>query len=136
MRLCIVLIALIVIEVNRYMNKRQLERMERERLNLMIKNNPRLKAFLDASIEANNPELAEVIQPVIQDMLDKAQSKGIEIGFSAAMIGAYKKIENCNTLEKAVNVLKAEANRIRKKMGLGTVDEMEEEIKSDDNATP
>ena len=115
------------------MNKRERERVERERLKNMIKNNPKLMAFLDASIEANNPALAEAIEPVVLDMLEKARNQGIHIGFSGATIGAYKKIENCKTVEEAVDILKAEANRVRKLLGLSDVDSMEMEMMADGN---
>ena len=115
------------------MTKAQREKAERLLLKHMIDTNPKLKAFLDANIESENLELTKVIEPVVMDMLEKARNQGIHIGFSGATIGAYKKIENCKTVEEAVGVLKAEANRVRERLGLSDVESMEMEMMADGN---
>lgn len=113
--------------------KAQREKAERLLLKEMIERNPKLKAFLDASINNENPELVDVLKPVMQDHLEKARKQGIDIGFMAAYLGMYTKAKNCSTLDEVIDMLKHEADTIRAKLGLNTVDDMEAEIEDNGN---
>ena len=48
------------------MNKREREKAEREKLKQMMDNNPKLLAFLEASVDkSNNQDLKALIEPVL-----------------------------------------------------------------------
>ena len=109
------------------MDKRVQKRLKRDALDKIMQENPKLNEFLETLTDEDtekNPELQKIIQATIQDSLEKARMDGVMIGFSGAMVGAYKKIENCKTVDEAQKLLEEEANKVRKKMGLGTVEEL------------
>lgn len=93
----------------------------------MLDNNPKYKEIMDALIDNPNKELKDVIQPVIEEELKKARMIGVNIGFQGAMIQAYEKIKNMNSVDEIKACLKEEANKIREKMGLKSVDEVTNE---------
>ena len=84
----------------------------------LIDNKPKYKEIMDALIDNPNPELKDIIQPVIEEELKKARMIGVEIGFQGAMIQAYEKIKNMETADEIKACLRAEANAVRERMGL------------------
>jgi len=52
---------------------------------------------------------------------------GVNIGFQGAMIQAYEKIKDMNSVDEIKDCLKGEADKIREKMGLKSLDEVENE---------
>ena len=108
-------------------NKRQREAAERAMLKHMLDTNPKYKQIMDALIDNPNKELKDVIQPVIEEELKKARMIGVNIGWQGAMIQAYEKVENMNNVDEIKACLKNEANKIREKMGLKSLDEVANE---------
>lgn len=93
----------------------------------LIDTQPKYKATLDALIDNPNPELKDIIQPVIEEELKKNRMIGVNIGFQGAMIQAYEKIKNMNSVDEIKACLKNEANKIREKMCLKSLDEVANE---------
>ncbi len=100
------------------MDKRTKERLEREKLKTMIENYPTLKIFLENVVDNSQSDLKEVLIPVINDIIQKSRMEGVHIGFNAGLLGASKKIQNCKEVKDAVQILKNEANRIYKQIGI------------------
>lgn len=101
------------------MNKREREKAEREKLKQMMDNNPKLKAFLDAATEkTGNKDLKELIQPVLVDTFDKIRLQGINIGWHAHAMQCKKKIESCDTLEQAIELMSKEVQETADKLGI------------------
>lgn len=101
------------------MTKKQREAAERNMLQHMIDKNPKLKAFLDASVSPeseSDKSLHEIIEPIIKEKFEQSFMNGIHAGFNAALLGAATKIEQCATVQEAVDLLKAEADRVLKKV--------------------
>ena len=115
------------------MTKAQREKAERLMLKQMIDTNPKLKAFLDANIDNDDVTMAEAIEPVIETKLKESFDKGVLTGFGGAYLGMYAKAKNCSTLDEVITMLKNEADAIRAKLGLNTVDEMEAEMEDNGN---
>lgn len=109
------------------MTKAQKEKAERLMLKHLIDNKPKYKEIMDALIDNPNKELKDVIQPVIEEELKKARMTGVEIGFQGAMIQAYEKIKNMNDVDEIKACLKDEADKIREKMGLKSLDKVTNE---------
>lgn len=93
----------------------------------LIDNKPKYKEIMDALIDNPDKELKDVIQPVIEEELKKARMIGVNIGFQGAMIQAYEKIKNMNDVDEIKACLKDEADKIREKMGLKSLDEVTNE---------
>lgn len=110
------------------MTKAQREKAQRLMLKHMLDNNPKYKEIMDALIDNPNKELKDVIQSVIEEELKKARMIGVNIGFQGAMIQAYEKIKDMNSVDEIKTCLKDEANKIRKKMGLKSLDEVANEV--------
>lgn len=108
-------------------NKRQREAAERAMLKHILDTNPQYKNIMDALIDNPNKELKDVIQPVIEEELKKARMIGVNIGFQGAMIQAYEKIKDMNSVDEIKVCLKSEADKIREKMGLKSLDEVANE---------
>lgn len=108
-------------------NKRQRESAERAMLKHMLDTKPKYKEIMDALIDNPNKELKDVIQPVIEEELKKARMIGVNIGFQGAMIQAYEKIKKMDSVDEIKACLKDEANKIREKMGLKSLDEVANE---------
>ena len=101
------------------MDKRTKARLEREKLNEMIKSSPKLKAFLEAATdETRNQDLKDLIQPVLVDTFDKIRLQGINIGWHAHAMRCKKKIESCNTLEQAIELMSKEVKETADKLGI------------------
>lgn len=100
------------------MTKAQREKAERLMLKQMLDTNPKLKKFIDALIDKPNPELKDIVQPVIEEELKKSRMTGIQIGWQAAFIQAYEKVKDMETADEIKACLKGEADAIREKMGL------------------
>lgn len=109
------------------MNKRQREAAERAMLKHILDTKPDYKKIIDALIDNPNKELKDVIQPVIEAELKKARMIGVNIGFQGAMIQAYEKIKDMNSVDEIKVCLKGEADKIREKMGLKSLDEVANE---------
>lgn len=84
----------------------------------MLDTKPKYKEIMDALIDKPNIELQDIIQPIIEEELKKARMIGVEIGFQGAMIQAYEKIKNMETADEIKACLRAEADAVRKRMGL------------------
>lgn len=89
-------------------------------LKYLIDTQPKYKATLDALIDNPNPELKDIIQPVIDEELKKARIIGVNIGWQAAMIQAYEKIKGMNSIDEIKTRLRNEADEVRKRMGLNS----------------
>ena len=90
----------------------------------LIDNKPKYKEIMDALIDNPNKELRDVIQPIIEEELKKARMIGVNIGYHSAMIQAYEKIKDMNSVDEIKACLKGEADKIREKMGLKSLDEV------------
>lgn len=93
----------------------------------LIDNKPKYKEIMDALIDNPNKELKDVIQPVIEEELKKARMIGVEIGFQGAMIQVHEKIKDMQDVDEIKACLKDEADKIREKMGLKSLDEVTNE---------
>ena len=100
------------------MTKAQREKAERLMLKQMLDTNPKLKKFIDALIDKPNPELKDIVQPVIEEELKKSRMTGIQIGWQAAFIQAYEKVKDMETADEIKACLRSEADAIRERMGL------------------
>lgn len=100
------------------MTKAQREKAERLMLKQMIDTNPKLKQFIDALIDKPNVETKDIVQPVIEEELKKARMIGVNIGFQGAMIQAYEKIKNMQSVDEIKVCLRSEADSVRERMGL------------------
>lgn len=101
------------------MDKRTKAKLEREKLNEMIKSSPKLKAFLDAATdETGNQDLKDLIQPVLVDTFDKIRLQGINIGWHVHAMRCKEKIEFCDTLEQAIEVMAKEVKETADKLGI------------------
>ena len=100
------------------MTKTQREKAERLMLKQMLDTNPKLKKFIDALIDKPNPELKDIVQPVIEEELKKSRMTGIQIGWQAAFIQAYEKVKDMETADEIKACLRGEADAIRERMGL------------------
>lgn len=109
------------------MTKAQREKQERLMLKHILDTKPKYKEIMDALIDNPNKELKDIIQPVIEEELKKARMIGVNIGFQGAMIQAYEKIKDMNSVDEIKTCLKDEANKIREKMGLKSLDEVTSE---------
>lgn len=115
-----------ILEV-RIINKRQREAAERAMLKHMLDTKPKYKEIMDALIDNPDKELKDAIQPVIEEELKKARMIGVNIGFQGAMIQAYEKVKDMQSVDEIKACLKLEANKIREKMGLKSLDEVANE---------
>lgn len=88
---------------------------------------PKYKEIMDALIDNPNVELNDAIQPVIEEELKKARMIGVNIGFQGAMLQAYEKVKDMQSTDEIKACLKDEANKIREKMGLKSLEEVENE---------
>lgn len=93
----------------------------------LIDTKPKYKEIMDALIDNPNKELNDAIQPVIEEELKKARMIGVNIGFQGAMLQAYEKIKDMQSADEIKTCLKDEANKIREKMGLKSLDEVANE---------
>lgn len=100
------------------MTKAQREKTERLLLKQMLDTNPKLKKFIDALIDKPNVETKDIVQPIIEEELKKARMIGVNIGFQGAMLQAYQKIKDMQTVDEIKACLRAEADAVRKHMGL------------------
>ena len=101
------------------MDKRTLARLEREKLNLMIAENPKLKAFLDACVdETGNKELKDLIEPVLANTFDKIRLQGIQTGWYAHSLRCVDKIKDCKTVDEAIEILKEDVKMVQEKLGI------------------
>ena len=87
-------------------------------LKQMLDNNPKLKQVIDGLIECPNPELKDMIQPIIEEKLKESRSIGVNIGWQAAFIQAYEKVKDMETVDEIKDCLRGEADAIRERMGL------------------
>ena len=100
------------------MTKAQREKAERLLLKQMLDTNPKLKKFIDALIDKPNPELKDIVQPIIEEELKKSRTIGVNIGWQAAFIQAYEKVKNMQTVDEIRACLRTEADNVRERMGL------------------
>lgn len=100
------------------MTKAQREKAERLMLKQILDTNPKLKQVIDALIDNPSPDIKDVITPVIQQELKKVRMIGVNIGFQGAMLQAYQKIKDMQTVDEIKVCLRAEADAVRERMGL------------------
>lgn len=100
------------------MTKAQREKAERLLLKQMLDTNPKLKKFIDALIDKPNVETKDIIQPIIEEELKKVRLIGIQIGWQTAMIQAYEKIKDMQSIDEVKACLRNEADVVRERMGL------------------
>lgn len=100
------------------MTKAQREKQERLMLKHLLDTKPKYKEIMDALIDNPDKELKDVIQPVIEEELKKARMIGVNIGFQGAMLQAYQKIKDMQSVDEVKACLRAEADAVRKRMGL------------------
>ena len=98
--------------------KAQREKAERLMLKHLIDTKPKYKEIIDALIDKPNVEIKDIVQPIIEEELKKSRLIGIEIGWQSAFIQAYKKIQNMQSVDEIKACLRAEADVVRKRMGL------------------
>ena len=79
---------------------------------------PKYKEIMDAMIDNPNKELRDIVQPVIEKELKTARMIGVEIGFQGAMLQAYDKIKDMQTVDEIKVCLRNEADAVRKRMCL------------------
>ena len=103
------------------MTKAQREKSERLMLKQMLENKPKYKEIMDGLIDCPNPELKNIIEPVIEEELKKARMIGVNIGFQGAMIQAHEKIKGMQDVDEIKACLRNEAESIRERMGLKPV---------------
>ena len=84
----------------------------------MLDTKPKYKEIMDALIDNPDKELKDAIQPVIEEELKKARMIGVNIGFQSAMIQAYDKIKDMQTVDEIKVCLRTEADAVRERMGL------------------
>lgn len=99
-------------------NKRQRESAERVMLKHMLDTNPKYKQIMDVLIDNPNKELKDIIQPIIEEELKKARMIGVNIGFQGAMIQAYEKVKDMQSVDEIKACLRTEADAVRERMGL------------------
>lgn len=100
------------------MTKAQREKQERLMLKHLLDTKPKYKEIMDALIDNPDKELKDVIQPVIEEELKTARMIGVEIGFQGAMIQAYDKIKDMQSVDEIKACLRAEADAVRERMRL------------------
>lgn len=100
------------------LTKAQREKAERLLLKQMLDTNPKLKQVIDGLIECPNPELKDIIQPVIEEKLKESRGIGVNIGWQAAFIQTYEKVKDMETADEIKACLRGEADAIRERMGL------------------
>lgn len=94
------------------MNKREREKAEREKLKQMMDNNPKLLAFLEASVDkSNNQDLKALIEPVLADIFEKIRMQGIQIGWHSHAARCVDKIKDCKTVDEAIDILNEDAKK-------------------------
>lgn len=102
------------------MDKRTRERLEREKLKQLIENAPRLKSFLEASVDDTNEneEMKNLLESALLDTFDKIRMQGIKIGWEACTLAFRRKIKKCKTLEEVIDVIDKETEEIANKLGI------------------
>lgn len=100
------------------MTKAQREKAERLMLKQILDTKPKYKEIMDSLIDNPSPDIKDVVTPVIQQELKKARMIGVNIGFQGAMLQAYDKIKDMQTIDEIKACLRAEANAVRERMGL------------------
>ena len=99
-------------------NKRQREAAERAMLKHMLDTKPKYKEIMDALIDNPDKELKDIVQPIIEEELKKARMIGVNIGFQGAMIQAYEKVKDMQSVDEIKACLRSEADAVRERMGL------------------
>lgn len=98
--------------------KAQREKAERLMLKQMLDNNPKLKEVIDNLINLSNPELRDVIAPVIENQFKNVRMQGIMIGWISAWLNAYSKVKDLQTVDEIKALLRNESDKMRKQMKL------------------
>ena len=111
----------------RIINRRQREAAERAMLKHMLDTHPEYIKIMDALIDNPDKESKDAIQPIIEEELKKARMIGVNIGFQGAMLQSYEKVKDMQSADEIKACLKGEADKIRKKMCLKSLDEVANE---------
>lgn len=105
------------------MNKREREKVEREKLKQMMNNNPKLLAFLEATVDkSGNQDLKALIEPVLADTFEKIRMQGIQIGWYSHAARCVDKIKDCKTVDEAIEILNEDVKMAQEKLGIKEVD--------------
>ena len=109
------------------MDQRVQNRLKRDELDKIMAKAPVLDKFLEELTDDNikDVSLEKIIENTVEDLAQKQFMRGVWTGYMGAMIGAYKKIFNSKSVEESVKILKDEANKYCKKLGIQDVDELE-----------
>lgn len=97
------------------MTKAQREKAERLMLKQMLENKPKYKEIMDGLIDCPNPELKNIIEPVIEEELKKSRIIGVNIGYYGALLRIYEDIKDMKNIEEIKNFLLNKANEIKLK---------------------
>lgn len=84
----------------------------------MLDTNPKLKKTIDALMDNPHPDVKSVVQPVIEEELNKARMTGILIGWQTAFIQTYEKIKDMQSVDDIKVCLRNETDKMRKQLGL------------------
>lgn len=107
-------------------NKRQLEAARRAKLQYILDTHPSYVKIIDAIDAKDNKELQDSIEPVINEELKKARMIGVNIGWQGAMLQAYEKVKDMQSVEEIKACLKSEADKVRDKLKIPEVREAQD----------
>lgn len=100
------------------MTKAQRERAELLALKHILKDSPALGNLAKEIAQSSNPELKDVITPVIEQKLSEAQLQGIKIGWAAFAIQAIEHIKNTQTVEEIKQYFENESSKFKEKLNI------------------
>lgn len=84
----------------------------------MLDTKPKLKEVIDNLIENPNPELTDIVTPVIEEKLKQARFQGILIGWNTFAIQAIENIKNMKSVDEIKVYFQNEADKMKNKLGL------------------
>lgn len=84
----------------------------------LLDTKPKLKKVIDNLIENPNPELADIVTPIIQEKLKQARMQGIFIGWNTFAIQAIENIKNMESVDEIKTYFQSEADKMKDKLGL------------------
>ena len=87
----------------------------------MLDSSPELLKLIDNM--GANPELADIVKPVIEETLKKQRMIGVNIGFQGCLLTVVEKLKKCKTVDEAIEYFQAEADKLRDEMSIPEVKE-------------
>lgn len=100
------------------MNKKERERVEREKLKNLLESTPKLKEIIDNMIDNPNPEMKDIVAESIKSQLEKARFQGVLIGWNSFAIRAIKNIESMKIIEEVKKYFQQESDNVTKKLNM------------------